>query len=161
MENKDNNGSKIEIKCHTCQNRAPMLFSNYDWKKKKINIANLAFLSGRGRILRINRHLFNLRLTIAFNHFRGNNFLKNVPFPVVNLNNLVVWPRSRRNGKLNLDEWKIHVGEEGDGLLSEVLKALPVLRPQQVKEWLQVLILLDSISLCLVNGFTKRGHFCR
>lgn len=77
--------SNIEIKCHTCQNRAPILFSNWDKKKE----AYFPFLSSKGCILCINSHLFNLRLVVAFNRLRSNKVLKNVPFPVVNFNNLV------------------------------------------------------------------------
>jgi len=55
---------------------------------------------GRVSILHIDRHLFNLRLTITFHHLRSNAILESVPLHIFNFNNLIV--RFRAGGIVSL-----------------------------------------------------------
>lgn len=81
--------------------------------------------------------------------------------PVLNVNLLVIHSRGQWNSELNLDGRNFHVREEGGGLLSKVLKALTILRSQQVEERMRVLVLLNSISFGLVHGLAERSHLNR
>ena len=49
---------------------------------------------------------------------------------ILNINHLIIYSRGQGDSKLNLDGRKVHIGEKGNDLLSKVLEALAILRPQ-------------------------------
>ena len=56
---------------------------------------------------------------------------------------------------------KVHVLEEANSLLPEVLKTFTILGPQQVDKYLGVLKFLNGIGFELVNAFSKGSYFSR